>query len=112
MEEKKIISVLVVNRQIKKGEHVLLDIINVYRENFYFIIFPPSFSSKLIQVSIFNEDIALVLKKDTLFDIQYEEEDEYHYCDLYHMEESHFFNTLGKIFNFEKFNLTEVENSR
>ena len=112
MEEKKIISVLVVNRQIKKGEYVLFNILNLYREKFHLIIFPPMFGVRSIEVSIFSEEVASFLKKSTLFDIQYEEDDEYHYFDLCHVEENSFFDILKEIINFEKFNLTEVENSR
>lgn len=106
------LTILVINRPTKKNENVVKDIFNVYGRKYDLLIFPPEENSVecLIQAVSFKFGLRDIFSEIFNQYIDHEnDDDDFYDFDLEEIELDIFYDMLGKRFEVETFNLTDIK---
>lgn len=106
------IILLRIDRSIKENES-LKDLLSVYQKSDCLIFFPPKKeeSDPSFQIFCFNFPLFLILRGIFKVNIDYDEEDPGNFFDLLiYIKENDFYKILGENFDFNIFDLTDLEN--
>lgn len=109
--DRKELKILVVDRELKQGEHPVRDIFDVYKEKGYdIIIFPWRADKPCTEVVVFS--YTVLENMSDLFEIPFKEYDEdeiFYDFDLDGIDEQTFYDILDQRFEVLPDNLTGVE---